>query len=35
MSEKDSEIDGGQVTQSFLNHWSKFNFIGMEATEDF
>lgn len=25
MNKKDSEVDGGQVTESFLNHWGKLD----------
>lgn len=32
---KDREVDGGQVTESFLNHWGKLDFIAVEATKGF
>lgn len=32
---KDREVDGGQVTESFLNHWGTVDFIAVEATKGF
>lgn len=35
MSKKDGETDGGQVTESFLNHWEKLDSIAIETTAGF